>query len=72
MWELFSRWKEIDQFWVGLFGYQNSVLDQSSHGPSVSQNKCPVKVFLSKQFMFLTKESNRISNLDPFCPLERN
>ena len=60
MWERFSRWKEIDQFLGGLFEEQNSVLAQSSHGPSVSPNTFPVKVFSFKQFMFLTKESSRI------------
>ena len=72
IWTLFARWKEIDQFLEGLFGKQHSVLSQSLHGSSVSQNKTPVKVFWFKQFSFHTKSRNKIWNLGTFLLLERN
>ena len=71
IWTLFARWKEIDQFLEGLFRKQHSVLSQSLHGSSVSQNKTPVKVFWFKQFSFHTKSRNKIWNLGTFL-LERN
>ena len=72
IWTLLARWKEIDQFLEGLFGKQHSVLSQSLHGSSVSQNKTPVKVFWFKQFSFHTKSRNKIWNLGTFLLLERN
>ena len=76
IWTLFARSKEIDQVFFGgegdLYGKQHSVLSQSLHGSSVSQNKTPVMVFWFNQFSFHTKESNKISNLDPFHPVKRN
>ena len=44
IWTLFACWKEIEQFLLCWFGKQNSVLAQSLHASSVSQNKTPVKV----------------------------
>ena len=67
-WTLFACWKQIEQFFFCLFGKQDSVLAESLHGPSVSQNKTPVKVFWFRQFTFKTKENNKIWNFDPFWP----
>ena len=67
-WTLFARWKQIDKFFLCLFGKQGSVLAESLRGPSVSQNKTPVKVFWFRQFTFQTKENNKIWNFDPFWP----
>ena len=61
-----------DNFFWSIFGKQDSVLAESLHGPSVSQNKTPVKIFWFRTFTFQTKESNKIWNLDPFRPLEKN
>ena len=47
IWTLLSCWKEIDQFLGNWFGNQDSVLAQGLHGSSVSQNKTPVKVWIS-------------------------
>ena len=59
IWTLLARSKEIGQFWGGWFGKQHSVLAQTSQSPSVS-------------LTFQTKESNKISNLDPIRLLETN
>ena len=67
-WTLFACWKQIDKFFLCLFGKQGSVLAESLRGPSVSQNKTPVKVFWFRQFTFQTKENNKIWNFDPFWP----
>ena len=72
IWTLFARSKKIQHFLGGLFWKHNSILDQTLHGPSVSHNRAPVKVFWFKQFTFQRIERNEIWNLDPFSPLERN
>ena len=66
IWTLSGCSKQIDQFLRGLFGKQDSVLAQTLHGSSVSQNETPGKVFWFRQFTFLRKESNKIWNLDSF------
>ena len=50
----------MTNFFLSIFGKQDSVLAESLHGPSVSQNKTSVKVFSFRQFTFQTKESNKI------------
>ena len=66
IWTLSGCSKQIDQFLRGLFGKQDSVLAQTLHGSSVSQNETRGKVFWFRQFTFLRKESNKIWNLDSF------
>ena len=72
IWTLFARSKKIQHLLGGLFWKHNSILDQTLHGPSVSHNRAPVKVFWFKQFTFQRIERNEIWNLEPFNPLERN
>ena len=52
IWTLFTCLERIDKVLGCLFGKQHSVLAQSLHGASVSQNKTPVKIFGSSNLPF--------------------
>ena len=66
IWTLFAHWKQIDQFLLSLFGKQDSILALQCHKIKL------LSISWLRQFTLQTKESNKIWNLDPFCPLETN